>query len=81
MARAALRVRAVEEFIRVAPAIAVGAAANLTVFDPEASWTVEATALASKSRNTPYQGRTVRGRVRHTLLNGRAVVIDGAAQR
>ena len=37
--------------------------------------------LASKSRNTPYAGRTLRGKVRHTLLAGAPVVIDGSAQR
>jgi dihydroorotase len=37
--------------------------------------------LASKSRNTPYAGRTVRGKVRHTLLAGIPTVIDSIAQR
>jgi dihydroorotase len=37
--------------------------------------------LASKSRNTPYAGRTVRGAVRHTIYEGTTVVIDGTAQR
>jgi dihydroorotase-like cyclic amidohydrolase len=37
--------------------------------------------MVSKSRNTPYHGRSVNGRVRHTILDGRAVVIDGVAQR
>jgi dihydroorotase len=58
-----------------------GAPANLTVFDPEATWVVDATALASKSDNTPYAGRTLRGLVRHTVFQGSAVVIDGEAQR
>lgn len=58
-----------------------GAVANLAVFDPEATWTVDATKLASKSRNTPYQGRTMRGQVRHTVFRGTPVVIDGEAQR
>lgn len=58
-----------------------GAVANLAVFDPEATWTVDATKLASKSRNTPYQGRTMRGQVRHTVFRGTPVVIDGVAQR
>jgi len=62
-------------------AVRPGAVANLAVFDPEATWTVDATKLASKSRNTPYQGRTMRGQVRHTVFRGTPVVIDGAAQR
>ena len=61
--------------------IAVGAAANVAVFDPEATWTVRPEALASKSRNTPYAGRTLRGVVRHTVFNGDAVVVNGVAQR
>lgn len=58
-----------------------GSPANLTVFDPAHEWTVNASDLASKSRNTPYAGRTLRGKVRHTVLHGTAVVIDGRAQR
>ena len=60
--------------------IAVGEPANLAVWDPVAEWTVVPSRLASKSRNTPYAGRTVRGKVRHTVFEGRAVVIDGTAQ-
>ena len=62
-------------------AIEVGAPANITVFDPDLAWTVSPARLASKSRNTPYAGRTVRGKVRHTVLCGVPVVIDGEAQR
>jgi dihydroorotase len=61
--------------------IEVGSPANLTVFDPDLTWTVSSAGLASKSRNTPYAGRSVRGKVRHTLLNGVPTVIDGEAQR
>jgi dihydroorotase len=61
--------------------IVVGAAANLAVFDPAATWTVRPDALASKSRNTPYAGRTLRGMVRHTVFAGAPVVVDGVAQR
>ena len=45
------------------------------------SWVVEAERLASRSRNTPYEGRKLTGRVRHTVLWGEPVVIDGEAQR
>ena len=58
-----------------------GAPANLCVIDPQATWTVSGAAMASPSRNTPYEGRTLRGRVRHTLLGGEPVVIDGEPQR
>ena len=61
--------------------IVEGAPANLTVIDPAATWVVDAHALASRSRNTPYAGRKLTGRVRHTILRGEVVVLDGEAQR
>ncbi len=59
--------------------IVAGGAANITVIDPEIRWTISGAAMASRSNNTPYEGRTVRGRVRHTILAGRPVVVDGEA--
>jgi dihydroorotase len=61
--------------------IATREPANLTVFDPNVTWEVQPAALASRSRNTPYVGVGLKGRVRHTVLAGIPVVIDGAAQR
>jgi len=61
--------------------IETGEPANLTVFDPTHEWTVVAAQMASRSRNTPYAGLTVKGKVRHTLFRGDPVVIDGVAQR
>ncbi|MDP9452484.1 MAG: dihydroorotase [Actinomycetota bacterium] len=61
--------------------IAPGRPAHLCVVDPSATWVVEAERLASRSRNCPYVGRTLTGRVRHTLLEGEPVVVDGEAQR
>jgi dihydroorotase len=58
--------------------IAVGEPANLVLVDPAARWTVEPAALASKSRNTPFAGRTLPGRVRVSFLRGRATTRDGA---
>lgn len=60
--------------------VAPGRAANLCVVDPQQRWVVESGG-ASRSRNTPYAGRSLRGRVRHTLVAGEPVVIDGEAQR
>jgi dihydroorotase len=62
-------------------AVAPGSPANLCVIDPALRWEVDATRLASKARNTPYGGRTLTGRVRHTVLAGEAVVVDGQAVR
>src|SRR5262249_14724380 len=56
-----------------------GGPANLCVIDPTATWTVDPARLASRSRNTPYAGRALTGRVRHTLLWGEPVVLDGEA--
>jgi len=61
--------------------IVAGAPANLTVFDPTEEWQVRPAAMASRSRNTPYVGRPLRGRVRHTILHGDVVVMEGVAQR
>jgi len=58
-----------------------GRPANLCVIDPAAVWVVDPDRLASRARNTPYAGRKLTGRVRHTLWRGEAVVIDGEAQR
>jgi dihydroorotase len=61
--------------------VEVGATANLCVFDPLAVTVVDPSRLASRSRNTPYAGRTFTGAVRHTILRGEPVVIDAVAQR
>jgi len=57
--------------------IEVGAVANLAVWDPSARTTVVADNLASRSRNTPYAGLELPGRVRHVLFEGRMTVNDG----
>lgn len=57
--------------------LATGRPANIAVFDPEAVWTVEPDRLASKSRNTPFAGWTLTGRVRHTLHDGRFTLEGG----
>jgi dihydroorotase len=58
-----------------------GNPAHLVVFDPAHEWEVRADRLASRARNTPFAGRILRGRVKHTLLAGDPVVIDGEATR
>jgi dihydroorotase len=60
---------------------AVGKPANLTLVDPTAQWNVEPSTLASRSRNTPYAGMTLTGRVVATFLRGRPTVLDGKATR
>jgi dihydroorotase len=55
-----------------------GAAADIVVFDPDARWTFRETDIESKSRNTPFVGRELTGRVLLTLLEGRATWEDEA---
>ena len=50
--------------------IAVGGPANLVVIDPQAWWTVTPAAFLSRSRNTPFAGRRLRGRVLWTVHDG-----------
>jgi dihydroorotase len=57
-----------------------GRPANLMVFDPDETWTVEAP-FASKARNCAFLGRTLTGRVRMTLLRGELTVADAKATR
>jgi dihydroorotase len=60
---------------------AKGAPANLVLVDPTARWTVEPELLASRSRNTPYAGRELTGRVMATFFKGVPTVLDGKAVR
>lgn len=57
--------------------LAEGAPADLVLFDPEAEWTYDASAGFSKSRNSPWSGQKLRGRVRHTYVAGRLVFANG----
>jgi len=61
--------------------IEAGRPANLCVIDPHAEWTIDGSGGASRSSNVPYMGRAVRGRVRHTVCAGEAVVVDGEPRR
>ena len=55
----------------------VGAAADLVVFDPDRAWKVDADKLHSKSKNSPFDGRPVQGRVNLTVIDGRTVYRQG----
>ncbi|WP_280272866.1 dihydroorotase [Nocardia wallacei] len=59
--------------------LAVGEPANLVLVDPDTSWTVRATELASISKNTPYEAMTLPARVTATFLRGRITARDGKA--
>ncbi len=78
----ALTLPAALELLTIGPARAlgipggtlkIGAPADIVVFDPDAEWTVAADWFRSKSKNSPFIGRTVRGRTRMTISHGRIV--------
>jgi len=50
-----------------------GAAADVCIFDPEVSWTLDPTKLISAGKNTPFAGWEMTGKVTHTLLEGQIV--------
>lgn len=51
--------------------LAVGGLGDVCVFDPAAAWTVQADALRSQGKHTPFSGYELPGRVRYTLVGGR----------
>ena len=53
-----------------------GTPADLVVFDPGEEWTVDAASFASKGKNTPLDGQTLRGRVKLTIARGQ-IAYDG----
>jgi len=59
----------------------VGEPANLVVVDPEATWTVQGSALASRSANTPFEAMSLPATVTATLLRGRITARDGSVVR
>jgi dihydroorotase len=61
--------------------IEAGRPANLCVVDPAYAWSVDGARLASRSRNTPWEGWKLTGKVRHTLLRGVPTVRDHEATR
>lgn len=81
-----LTLKKVIEKMTVAPAkilnlnkgtLRVGADADVIVVDPKAEWTVDATQFASKSKNTPFNGWKLKGKVLYTIVGGKVVVKDG----
>lgn len=50
-----------------------GAVADLVIFDPNEPWVCHAEKLRSRSKNTPFDGRRLTGRVRHTIKDGEVV--------
>jgi dihydroorotase len=61
--------------------IAPGSPANVTLYDPSVKEPVDPAAMASKSRNTPFAGMELPGRIVATFLRGEPTVLDGKAAR
>jgi dihydroorotase len=77
--RMSVRPAAIGRLSRQGQPLESGAPANLVLVDPSVKWTVDPTASASRSRNTPFAGRELSARVVATFLRGRATVLDGKA--
>jgi len=54
-----------------------GSAADITIFDPIPSYRIDVTKFASKSKNSPFHGYPVTGRVVTTIVGGKITVMDG----
>ena len=50
-----------------------GATADVVIFDPDAQWVVDASRFASKGKNTPLEGATLKGQVTTTIVAGEVV--------
>ena len=57
--------------------LAIGAEADLTIFDPNEAWVVDPAKFASKGRNTPYAGQTLKGKVKYTIVGGNIIYREG----
>lgn len=57
--------------------LGVGDTADIAVFDPNEEWTVDPAKLHSKSKNTCFKGKTLKGRVKYTIVGGKVVYTDG----
>ena len=56
--------------------LAPGSVADIVIFDPMKTYTVDASKFASKGKNTPFHGRKVTGAVRATIAGGKMVYED-----
>lgn len=56
--------------------LALGASADITIFDPDERWTVDPDQFASKARNTPFAGMELQGKVKYTIVGGKIIYQD-----
>lgn len=57
--------------------LAIGSDSDVVIFDPDEAWTVDPNRFASKGRNTPFAGKTLRGKVKYTIVGGEIVYWEG----
>ena len=60
--------------------LAPGSAADICLFDPQESWVYSAKSGFSKSRNSPWDGQTLTGKVKYTVVDGEVVFENGKIQ-
>jgi dihydroorotase len=56
-----------------AGSLKIGHPADIVLFDPHAAWKVDGDKFLSKSKNTPFDGKPLQGRVIRTIVDGRTV--------
>ncbi len=60
--------------------LALGADADLVIFNPDETWTIRSTDMRYRQKWTPLEGRSVAGRVKRTMVRGETVYLDGPKQ-
>lgn len=53
-----------------------GKIADITIIDPKAEYVIDKNTFVSKGKNTPFHGKTVRGKVKYTIVSGKVVFAD-----
>jgi len=56
--------------------MAIGAQADLTIFDPKEEWVIDPQQFVSKAHNTPFGGKKVKGKVKYTIVEGKVIYQD-----
>ena len=56
--------------------LSLGSDGDITIFDPDEEWVVDPEQFASKGRNTPFAGRTLKGKVKYTIVAGKVIYQD-----
>ena len=56
--------------------LTLGSDADIVIFDPDEEWIIDPDQFASKGRNTPFGGKTVKGKVKYTIVAGKVIYQD-----